>query len=112
MQINRLVILCLAGIPLVAQTPRAIPRTGDGKPDFQGFWNLPYVPNMAARGGEANVPYTDRGRKAFQDHDAKDDPTSNCWYPGVPRIMQSPYPVQILQTKEYFTILFEYMRLW
>lgn len=89
-----------------------IPRTPDGKPSFAGYWNLPYVPNMAAKDGEAAVPYTDAGRAAFKNHDAKDDPTSVCLYPGVPRIMQSPYPMQIEQTPAYVTMLFEYMRLW
>lgn len=91
-------VICCA--PLLAQ-----------KPDFSGFWNIPYAPNMA-QGNEAGVPYTDAGREAYRVHDSKDDPTSNCWYPGVPRIMQSPYPIQIVQTPEYLVILFEYMKLW
>jgi hypothetical protein len=101
-------VLCAQTAPSKAS---ALPRTAWGKPDFTGFWNLPYVPNMAV-GKESEVPYTERGRKAFEEHDSKDDPTGNCWYPGMPRIMQSPYPVHILQTPQYFTILFEYMRLW
>ncbi|HEY2842437.1 MAG TPA: hypothetical protein VGJ09_02260 [Bryobacteraceae bacterium] len=99
----------------MAQTPAVpdIPRMPDGKPSFVGYWNLPYTPNMAAgKDGEANIPYTDAGRAAFKNHDSKDDPTSLCLYPGMPRIMQSPYPMQIIQTKEYVTILFEYMRQW
>jgi hypothetical protein len=119
---NRLIHLILAAVvcgfvalPYAgAQAPgkdSTIPRTADGKPDFSGFWNPPYVPNMA-QGKEDTVPYTDRGRAAYENHDAKEDPTSNCWYPGMPRIMQSPYPMQIVQTPEYFLILFEYMRLW
>src|SRR5436309_2923798 len=76
-----------------AESP--IPRMPDGKPSFVGFWDLPYTPNMAAKEGEAAVPYTDAGRAAFKNHDSKDDPTSLCLYPGMPRIMQSPYPIQI-----------------
>ena len=110
--------LFCAALSVAVLATAQIPKTAEGKPDFQGFWNLPYVPNMAVGPDRAAVPredlipYTDRGRKAYEDHDAKDDPTSNCWYPGVPRIMQSPYPAQIVQTKDYLVIMFEYMRLW
>jgi hypothetical protein len=90
----------------------AIPRMPNGKPDFQGFWNIPYTPNIARAGGEESVPYTDVGREAFRIHDSKDDPTSFCNYPGVPRIMQSPYPVQVLQTPEYLIFAYEYMSMW
>src|SRR5215831_18478833 len=109
MLLYRIFTLCLfTGLTVLAQSSTtSIPRTAAGKPDLSGFWNLPYVPNMA-QGKESDVPYTDRGRKAFEEHDAKDDPTSNCWYPGVPRIMGSPYPVQFLQTKDYFIMAFEY----
>ena len=95
-----------------AQEKADIPRMPNGKPDFQGFWNIPYTPNVAAKGGEASVPYTPVGLEAFRNHDSKDDPTSLCNYPGVPRIMQSPYPVQILQTPEYLIFAFEYMSMW
>ena len=103
---------------------KQIPRTPQGKPDFNGFFDLPYVPNMAGTArpsgqgvaaedglpaGEADVPYTAAGKSAYVNHDAKDDPTSNCWLPGVPRIMQSPYPVQFVQTADHLAILFEYM---
>lgn len=110
-------ILCLSPLNGVAQSTasaqsaaksESIPRMPDGKPDFSGYWNIPYTPNMAA-GKEDQVPYTDAGREAYQNHDAKDDPTSNCWFPGVPRIMQSPYPSQWVQTRGYLVILFEYM---
>jgi hypothetical protein len=82
------------------------------RPDFSGYWDLPYNPNMVARGAEDKVPYTPAGLAAFQNHDNKDDPTSLCLYPGVPRIMSSPYPMQIIQTPEYIVMAFEYMRLW
>jgi hypothetical protein len=81
------------------------------KPDLSGYWNIQYAPNMAMNNEDA-VPYTPAGRAAYQNHDAKDDPTSLCLYPGVPRIMSSPYPVQIIQTPDYIVMAFEYMRLW
>jgi hypothetical protein len=65
-----------------------------------------------AQGKEDQVPYTPAGKAAFQRHDSKDDPTARCLYPGIPRIMSSPYPVQIIQTPDYIVMAFEYMRLW
>ena len=104
--------LLLLSWSALAQAPAAsgsdIPRMPDGKPDFSGLYNIPYTPNMAL-GKEQDVPYTDRGRQAYLNHDSKDDPTANCWFPGVPRIMQSPYPARIVQTHDYLVILFEYM---
>lgn len=114
-----------AQAPDAAAVSKQIPRTPEGKPDFSGFFNIPYVPNMAAgpqpRGsgtsgdvdrvssGESAVPYSDAGKTAYLNHDAKDDPTANCWLPGVPRIMQSPYPAQFVQNGSHLVILLEYM---
>jgi hypothetical protein len=100
--------LATAQTSAVPSELKPIPRTAEGKPDFSGFFNIQYAPNMAM-GKEETVPYSVRGKAAFVNHDAKDDPTSKCWLPGVPRIMQSPYPAQFVQTPTYLVILFEYM---
>ena len=42
-----------------AQT-KPIPRTPDGKPDFSGFFDIQYTPNMAM-GKEDSLPYTPAG---------------------------------------------------
>jgi hypothetical protein len=109
-------LVAVMGVRIAGQSSSrnaAIPRMPDGKPDFSGFWSLPYVPNMAAsKEAEAAVPYTPEGLRAYRNHDAKDDPTSLCLYPGVPRIMQSPYPMQIVQTPDRLVMLFEYMKVW
>ena len=104
-------VILMAGA-VFAQQKADIPRMPDGKPSFQGYWNIPYTPNLARDTKEEDIPYTEAGLKAFREHDSKDDPTSFCHYPGVPRIMQSPYPMQILQTPEYVIFAYEYMRLW
>ena len=71
--------LCLgqpaAGPVASPAVPAEIPRTPGGKPDFSGYWNLPYFPNMA-QGREVDVPYTPAGRAAFENHDFKDDPST------------------------------------
>jgi hypothetical protein len=94
-----------------AQSAPAIPRTPDGKPDFTGYWNLPYMPDLAFR-KEAEVPYTPAGAAAFKNHDAKDDPTGLCLPPGMPRLMHSPFPMEIYQKPNELAMLFEYMRIW
>ncbi len=37
------------------------------------------------------------------------DPTANCVWPGVPRVIVSPYPSEFLFTPHRVTILYEYM---
>lgn len=100
--------LLWASVPATAQSS---PRTADGKPDLSGFWNIPYTPNMSMD-KEAEVPYTPRGQAAYKGHDAKDDPTGFCLPPGVPRIMQSPFPLAIMQAPGYVVMLFEYQKTW
>jgi hypothetical protein len=119
-----------------AQVPAGvpIPRTADGKPNFAGVWQVlntaawniqdhsaEYVPGIpiqfaipAGRGVvEGNeIPYNAAGLAKQRENlstRAKADPESKCFLPGVPRIMYTPFPFQIVQTPRQVSMLFEYV---
>jgi len=67
--------------PASAQT-NAIPRTADGKPDFSGFFDIQYTPNMAM-GKEDAIPTRPRQSRLPQPR-PKDDPTATAGSPRPP----------------------------
>lgn len=93
------------------------PRMPNGKPDFNGVWDHPYVPDMSASNarnpslqkGAGPLPYTDAGLQNIKAYDpAKNgDYTGMCMPFGLTRSMNSPYPLQIMQNDKYVTVLFE-----
>ena len=90
----------------------SIPRTPDGKPDLNGVWERPYVPDMSRSGrgqeGPGTLPFTPEYAKIFKDYDpAKFDYTGNCLPQGLTRSINSPFPVRIVQTPQIVTILYE-----
>jgi hypothetical protein len=114
-----------------ADASPAVPRLANGKPDFGGVWQRPYVPDMtrssgggrggrggpgAAQGGAqgtpdqkgAEIPYTPEYALIFKNYDpAKFDYTGRCLPQGLTRSMNSPFPIRIVQTPDIFTILYE-----
>jgi hypothetical protein len=111
------------------------PRTRDGKPDLNGFYESSSRGanqglERRARGGGRGAP---GGSAPSQDlivdpPDGKlpmqswaieerisrnlpergyDDPTAHCFPPGVPRAMYVPEGIQIVQTPDYVVLLFE-----
>ena len=117
-----------AQVPAKAAPSSAIPRLSNGKPDFNGVWQRPYVPDMtrtagAGRGGAARsgaaqgppdqrgpgqIPYTPEYAQIFKSYDpAKFDYTGRCLPQGLTRSMNSPFPIRIVQTPSIFTILYE-----
>jgi hypothetical protein len=91
----------------------AVPRMADGKPDFQGVWQHPYVPDMsqdrADQKGAGPLPYSKAGKDNFDNYDvSKFDYTGRCLPFGLLRSMNvGGYPIQIMQNSKYLAFLFE-----
>src|SRR5262245_15412486 len=76
--------------------------------DLTGVWIGPYTPNLA-RG--VTLQFLPGAEAAVTSRKGEDDPTSCCMPPGVPRVLGSPFPIEILQDSASVTILYEYMHL-
>jgi hypothetical protein len=88
-------------------------RTADGAPNLQGVWLSKWIRDMAdGRFAEkdVDVPFTEWGRKLWEERTGNlqaQDPTLKCWPTGVPRQAGTPYPMQIVQSKDLVVILYE-----
>ncbi len=93
------------------------PRLSNGKPDFSGVWDHPYVPDMsrsnarnpALQKGAGDLPYTEAGKAniAAYNPERDGDYTGMCMPFGLMRSMNAPYPFQIMQNDRYVAFLFE-----
>jgi hypothetical protein len=128
------VLLSIALLPLAGQTAK-IPRTKDGKPDFNGIWQALNTANwdlqahsaqaslvvaFGAEGAEpgglsvvegGQIPYKPEALAKKQANYAKrltDDPEIKCYMPGVPRATYMPFPFQIVQTPDTILMAYEF----
>ena len=119
---------CLVSSALPAQD-YSPPRNRFGQPDFSGIWQaLDAAPhfNIEAHGAGYNVPaglgivtdpadgripYTEAGlaQRDANRADLSADPIARCYKPGVPHLMYLPFPLQIMQSQGFVTIMSEYM---
>lgn len=91
------------------------PRMASGKPDFNGVWDHPYVPDMSTtrnpkvQTGAGPLPYTAAGLENIKSYDPEKngDYTGMCMPFGFMRSINSPYPIQIMQNDKYVAFLFE-----
>jgi hypothetical protein len=92
---------------------KTIPRMPDGKPDLNGIWDHPYVPDMTKDGpnqkGAGALPFTPWGENNFKNYDvSKFDYTGHCLPFGLMRSVNvGGYPIQIVQYGQYLALLFE-----
>ena len=110
-----------------AQTTAAtqIPRMPDGRPNFQGIWQ---VRNRAGYNLEdhharyrmpasrsvvegGTIPYQEWALKKRDENFAnryQDDPFGKCYMPGVPRVMYIEFPFQVFQSSTHVAMTFEW----
>jgi hypothetical protein len=108
-------ILLLAALTagLLCGQTKTIPRMPDGKPDLNGIWDHPYVPDMTKDGanqkGAGPLPFTPWGENNFKTYDvSKFDYTGHCLPFGLMRSVNvGGYPIQIVQYGQYLALLFE-----
>jgi hypothetical protein len=112
-----------------------VPRTADGKPNLDGFWqvlntaNWGLEPHAASQGASevlgaigarppglgvvegGQIPYLPDAlaqRELNFRNRRTDDPEAKCFRPGVPRATYMPYPFQIFQTDSEIFIAYQY----
>ena len=100
----------------------AIPRTADGKPDFNGTYQWP-TPLPGSERGKGSATIFDRknfaplkpGGEAFLEPRTgvprHDEPRDFCMPAGFPDAMLSGNAMQFFQTKNYLTIVHEFQRM-
>ena len=108
-----------------------MPRGRDGKPDFQGLWEvrppggnaaydvedhlkqvygIPPGKGVIVDPKDGKIPYlraAEQRKKDLVEHHMYEDPEAHCFLSGVPRQVYAPFGFEILQPAGHTLILFE-----
>ncbi len=92
--------------------PGPAPRLPSGRPDLNGVWQVPYVPDMTRDGrnqkGAGALSFTPAGLTDWERYDAASgDYTGSCLPYGLTRSINAPYPFHIVQSDTHVALLFE-----
>ena len=84
------------------------PKTPWGKPDLNGVWQRPYVSDIE-RGNGGPLPYTEWGKKQWESYNPEEGRLYRraCLPFGHVRAINSPDPIEIMQTPTKFAYLYE-----
>lgn len=101
---------------VVATQASAAGRTADGKPDMGGVW-LVEKPQKEVKTTSGKAPplkpeaaatYAKRKQALASGNEKEaDDPAALCLPLGVPRLLNTPRPIHILQKPKQITVLYE-----
>ena len=89
-----------------AQSP--IPRAANGKPDFSGRWEGPFIQDMSKdlrnQKGAGVIPFTDWGKEKMA---TQIDVSVHCLPTGYVRTTNAPFPLEIIQRPGRIIFLYE-----
>jgi hypothetical protein len=102
--------IVLTAVSIAAQSPAAVPRLADGKPDFSGVWWSGGVSVKQNTLAELERLYKPEARAIMNKLTEDDDPTLRCIPYGYPRAMTLPsnQQFQIVHKPGLIVILNEY----
>lgn len=128
---TRLTLALLAAlVPACALSQAYTPTLNRyGQPDFSGIWQvldtaahyniephnarygIPAGTGIITSPGDGKIPYTPAGlaRREANRANLAADPIARCYKPGVPHMMYMPFPLQIVQSGHFLTIMSEYV---
>ncbi|MBV8847238.1 MAG: hypothetical protein JO307_30885 [Bryobacterales bacterium] len=82
------------------------PKTPWGTPDINGVWQRPYVPDIERSVGK--LPFTEWGKQQWESYNPEEgDYTGSCLPFGHVRSINSPDPIQLVQTPTHLAFLYE-----